>query len=102
MIRRPPRSTLFPYTTLFRSQAWTLASTILGAGSYQAYFNAHEDGGTDPTYLYLDDVNVPRGAEPTSKTPSPNHTFSLPPTPTNTFAITSTPTITATLTASAT
>src|SRR3712207_8849451 len=23
MIRRPPRSTLFPYTTLFRSQAWT-------------------------------------------------------------------------------
>src|SRR5256885_11396230 len=24
MIRRPPRSTLFPYTTLFRSQATTL------------------------------------------------------------------------------
>src|SRR2546422_6947447 len=23
MIRRPPRSTLFPYTTLFRSPAWT-------------------------------------------------------------------------------
>src|SRR3712207_8792648 len=22
MIRRPPRSTLFPYTTLFRSQEW--------------------------------------------------------------------------------
>src|SRR3712207_7605150 len=22
MIRRPPRSTLFPYSTLFRSQAW--------------------------------------------------------------------------------
>src|SRR5690349_22458264 len=22
MIRRPPRSTLFPYTTLFRSSAW--------------------------------------------------------------------------------
>ena len=22
MIRRPPRSTLFPYTTLFRSQSW--------------------------------------------------------------------------------
>src|SRR2546426_10895223 len=22
MIRRPPRSTLFPYTTLFRSKAW--------------------------------------------------------------------------------
>src|SRR2546429_376343 len=23
MIRRPPRSTLFPYTTLFRSHGWT-------------------------------------------------------------------------------
>src|SRR5437870_9630783 len=29
MIRRPPRSTLFPYTTLFRSQ--TLAKGALGA-----------------------------------------------------------------------
>src|SRR5215510_15573733 len=26
MIRRPPRSTLFPYTTLFRSLAWRPAS----------------------------------------------------------------------------
>src|SRR2546427_3320635 len=26
MIRRPPRSTLFPYTTLFRSQGYRLAS----------------------------------------------------------------------------
>src|SRR3712207_9184912 len=25
MIRRPPRSTLFPYTTLFRSLTWLLA-----------------------------------------------------------------------------
>src|SRR5438034_5166665 len=24
MIRRPPQSTLFPYTTLFRSRAWKL------------------------------------------------------------------------------
>src|SRR2546429_1918694 len=30
MIRRPPRSTLFPYTTLFRSQRLTKLST--GAG----------------------------------------------------------------------
>src|SRR3989441_9208781 len=29
MIRRPPRSTLFPYTTLFRSQRWsTLTSPV--------------------------------------------------------------------------
>src|SRR3989440_7327300 len=28
MIRRPPRSTLFPYTTLFRSHHWTRAELI--------------------------------------------------------------------------
>src|SRR5689334_24581218 len=28
MIRRPPRSTLFPYTTLFRSQAEAVASGL--------------------------------------------------------------------------
>src|SRR5690242_21624392 len=34
MIRRPPRSTLFPYTTLFRSGLVTLAlSCLAGAGS---------------------------------------------------------------------
>src|SRR2546429_6504581 len=27
MIRRPPRSTLFPYTTLFRSRCYPLADT---------------------------------------------------------------------------
>src|SRR3712207_8411966 len=29
MIRRPPRSTLFPYTTLFRSR-WALPRTVIG------------------------------------------------------------------------
>src|SRR3989449_4913393 len=28
MIRRPPRSTLFPYTTLFRSQAYFLRENL--------------------------------------------------------------------------
>src|SRR2546427_4563672 len=28
MIRRPPRSTLFPYTTLFRSVAWLAALSV--------------------------------------------------------------------------
>src|SRR5256885_12383331 len=34
MIRRPPRSTLFPYTTLFRSPMWRerLASALPPAG----------------------------------------------------------------------
>src|SRR5438876_8348759 len=27
MIRRPPRSTLFPYTTLFRSDCWPVATS---------------------------------------------------------------------------
>src|SRR3712207_7300192 len=31
MIRRPPRSTLFPYTTLFRSQlSWLVAAIVPG------------------------------------------------------------------------
>src|SRR3712207_8360073 len=30
MIRRPPRSTLFPYTTLFRSEAVRAAHLLLG------------------------------------------------------------------------
>src|SRR3712207_8179284 len=30
MIRRPPRSTLFPYTTLFRSQGFTVERDYLG------------------------------------------------------------------------
>src|SRR3712207_8897544 len=31
MIRRPPRSTLFPYTTLFRSEAALRAKLVIGA-----------------------------------------------------------------------
>src|SRR2546427_2962643 len=33
MIRRPPRSTLFPYTTLFRSGATELTSRSLDVGA---------------------------------------------------------------------
>src|SRR3712207_7478034 len=32
MIRRPPRSTLFPYTTLFRSQLIAAADVVADAG----------------------------------------------------------------------
>src|SRR2546430_12591122 len=34
MIRRPPRSTLFPYTTLFRSLAGEVACLIQVVGDY--------------------------------------------------------------------
>src|SRR5687768_17825516 len=33
MIRRPPRSTLFPYTTLFRSHKITLIGVALAVGA---------------------------------------------------------------------
>src|SRR2546430_4727638 len=36
MIRRPPRSTLFPYTTLFRSPAPAAAPDDAGAGTARA------------------------------------------------------------------
>src|SRR5260370_17297467 len=34
MIRRPPRSTLFPYTTLFRSCGWLLRAGQAGERGY--------------------------------------------------------------------
>src|SRR5256884_5901685 len=39
MIRRPPRSTLFPYTTLFRSSSWgrSIAMGLLWGGSIFLY-----------------------------------------------------------------
>src|SRR5260370_41271881 len=44
MIRRPPRSTLFPYTTLFRS-VYSLAILL------------HEEGLLDRTLIYATDIN---------------------------------------------
>src|SRR2546429_2492307 len=38
MIRRPPRSTLFPYTTLFRSLRLNLADTFTGDRKVLAHF----------------------------------------------------------------
>src|SRR3712207_8340083 len=51
MIRRPPRSTLFPYTTLFRSQAEYLRVP-------QAHFGPIKvlEGPPDERFLYLSDV----------------------------------------------
>src|SRR5256885_9775979 len=45
MIRRPPRSTLFPYTTLFRSavlrrRAWELAEQLGWSETYDAEYVA--------------------------------------------------------------
>src|SRR3712207_7127970 len=35
MIRRPPRSTLFPYTTLFRSKRSRVYHGVWGTGAFQ-------------------------------------------------------------------
>src|SRR2546425_3821476 len=40
MIRRPPRSTLFPYTTLFRSP-WRCRSTVPAAVGVRTYAKSH-------------------------------------------------------------
>src|SRR3712207_8542098 len=39
MIRRPPRSTLFPYTTLFRSTQWNVDTVITGCVSVTVNIN---------------------------------------------------------------
>src|SRR5437868_9813191 len=51
MIRRPPRSTLFPYTTLFRSAVAVLRFNTRGttsvAGTSEGAFDASEGEGRD-------------------------------------------------------
>src|SRR5688572_31391580 len=42
MIRRPPRSTLFPYTTLFRSVAENQGKKITGTKTLQDFVSAIE------------------------------------------------------------
>src|SRR2546427_8607817 len=44
MIRRPPRSTLFPYTTLFRSRGKKLVGRSLGIQFREALFRSGISG----------------------------------------------------------
>src|SRR3712207_7107150 len=44
MIRRPPRSTLFPYTTLFRSHSRTMALVLLMYSAWNNVFRIAEGG----------------------------------------------------------
>src|SRR3712207_8321750 len=69
MIRRPPRSTLFPYTTLFRS----LILKVLGIGGEG---NSHHEIITTPyTYTSTSNVILHRGLRP--KFRSEEHTSEL-------------------------
>src|SRR3712207_8696269 len=66
MIRRPPRSTLFPYTTLFRSDE----SQQADPGQYQRFLDAAREHGCAENVGRLDEV-VRRVAKlpPQSKEP---------------------------------
>src|SRR2546427_3943731 len=46
MIRRPPRSTLFPYTTLFRSIGEYFGIALFGGTAYLAWNSNSFSGGT--------------------------------------------------------
>src|SRR5256885_12185330 len=48
MIRRPPRSTLFPYTTLFRSE-----------GTWPTSGPAHVGGRADSTFSTIPAIGIP-------------------------------------------
>src|SRR2546428_6837664 len=43
MIRRPPRSTLFPYTTLFRSPTGVFCSGMSEPGKQYALYHHHSE-----------------------------------------------------------
>src|SRR3989442_4553158 len=52
MIRRPPRSTLFPYTTLFRSRMYcSLTHSRSGARGVRRLDEAAEDAGAHLEFL---------------------------------------------------
>src|SRR5258708_11365568 len=70
MIRRPPRSTLFPYTTLFRStyiQDATAGESIKSRGPIIPDMLGYDD--SSPVYEYDPD----RSEEHTSELQSPDH-----------------------------
>src|SRR2546428_1711882 len=51
MIRRPPRSTLFPYTTLFRSTSYDADNRPLLVMRYNLWASGYDVDGTDQTSL---------------------------------------------------
>src|SRR5258708_13862606 len=68
MIRRPPRSTLFPYTTLFRS---TSTSTASGTGESSSSSRMASTTRAWPRSMTFD--RGPRSEEHTSELQSPDH-----------------------------
>src|SRR5256885_10695434 len=62
MIRRPPRSTLFPYTTLFRSHDVAHLLSQVGGEGGERIAQLLEPGGELAFTRALVDVRVPAGA----------------------------------------
>src|SRR3712207_8620782 len=61
MIRRPPRSTLFPYTTLFRSPLYRMkGGTYLKVGSGE-YEEKYDDGTGTGNYSNVFQFKYPGG-----------------------------------------
>src|SRR5258708_29115945 len=80
MIRRPPRSTLFPYTTLFRSEKFAAKYGCRAAASYGAILNDHSIEAiinTTPNGVHrettLAAAAARRSEEHTSELQSPDH-----------------------------
>src|SRR5258708_31745680 len=78
MIRRPPRSTLFPYTTLFRSSNTVMAARIARSDAPRI-FSSLNAGTTTETFTASrpaagrEAVKVSRSEEHTSELQSPDH-----------------------------
>src|SRR2546422_7529931 len=70
MIRRPPRSTLFPYTTLFRSREAEPVELVPGQRALLAAGRALPNGGA---LLVIRDVTELRSEEHTSELQSRLH-----------------------------
>src|SRR5258708_30619978 len=71
MIRRPPRSTLFPYTTLFRSDRVVIYDP---QNQGQVFFKKSEDNsGVIYRLTADDDTGKKRSEEHTSELQSPDH-----------------------------
>src|SRR3712207_7154351 len=66
MIRRPPRSTLFPYTTLFRSDRTRYRFRVLVADLSRGY-NFKLSNGMPFTVIGTDAGPMPRSEEHTSE-----------------------------------
>src|SRR5258708_29028013 len=75
MIRRPPRSTLFPYTTLFRSLSGSIFWIREGSREIQIGYSKRLSqmpwGARDPQGIWL--RRLERSEEHTSELQSPDH-----------------------------